>query len=211
MSTTITAISELTQSAQKACNLFLAECEAQGLKVRITETYRSQARQNELYAQGRTTPGQIVTWTKNSRHMSRRAWDICQNIKGQEYSNNSFFKKCGNVAHKFGITWGGDWGTPDLPHFEISENWNYVEKGDEPMTAAEKNEMNVLEKRITSLEQTQKIYHYTQEIPEWGRSTIQKLLDKGIYSGASNADLNLPETLLRVLVINDRAGLYSNG
>lgn len=52
------------------------------------------------------------------------------------------------------------------------------------------------------------VYHYTQSVPDWGRATVQKLLDKGLYKGASDSDLNLPETLLRVLVINDRAGLY---
>ena len=61
-------ISELNQNAQKACNLFIKECEKQGLNVLITETYRSQERQNELYAQGRTTSGNIVTLTLNSRH-----------------------------------------------------------------------------------------------------------------------------------------------
>ena len=59
-------ISALTPKAQKACKLFLAECEAQGLKVRITETYRSQERQNELYAQGRTKAGSTV--------VSHRPW-----------------------------------------------------------------------------------------------------------------------------------------
>ncbi|MGE7841407.1 hypothetical protein ACQKNX_11485 [Lysinibacillus sp. NPDC093712] len=42
----------------------------------ITETYRSQERQNYLYAQGRTRPGQIVTSTLNSNHKSRLACDI---------------------------------------------------------------------------------------------------------------------------------------
>jgi hypothetical protein len=46
------------------------------------------------------------------------------------------------------------------------------------------------------------------EVPEWGRPTIQKLLDKGLYKGTSDSDLNLPENFLRTLVINDRAGLY---
>ena len=54
----------------------------------------------------------------------------------------------------------------------------------------------------------EKVYHYTKEVPEWGRPTIQKLLDKGLYKGASESDLNLPDNLLRTLVINDRAGLY---
>ena len=85
-------ISELTQSAQKACNLFMAKCKVAGLNVLITETYRSQERQNYLYKQGRTRSGQVVTWTLNSRHTSRRAWDICKNVKGQEYSDSSFFQ-----------------------------------------------------------------------------------------------------------------------
>jgi peptidoglycan L-alanyl-D-glutamate endopeptidase CwlK len=200
-------ISELTISAQKACNLFLEECKSQGLKILITETYRSQERQNYLYAQGRTRKGNIVTWTKNSRHTSRRAWDICQNIKGQEYSNTNFFKQCGKIAKELGITWGGDWSTPDMPHFEISEGWTY--KGDEPMTEAEKIKFNLLVEQVDKLtREKEKIYRYTKDLPEYARPTIQKLLDRGIYAGESESDLNLPETLMRVLVINDRVGLY---
>ena len=85
-------ILELTPQAQKACNMFLAECKRQGLNVLITETYRSQERQNYLYEQGRTRPGKKVTWTENSRHTSRRAWDICKNVKGKEYSDSAFLK-----------------------------------------------------------------------------------------------------------------------
>ena len=54
----------------------------------------------------------------------------------------------------------------------------------------------------------EKVYHYTSELPAWGVATMQKLCDRGLYKGAGPADLALPETLLRVLVINDRAGLY---
>lgn len=205
-------ISALTQKAQKACNLFMAECKKQGLNVLITETYRSQERQNYLYAQGRTRSGKVVTWTKNSRHTSRRAWDICKNIKGQEYSDSSFFKKCGAIAKQFNITWGGDWTTPDTPHFEISENWNY--KGvDDAMTLEEKTKFNLLVEQVAELSKkidtvTEKTYHYTSSLPDYAKPTIQKLLDKGLYKGSSESDLNLSETLMRVLVINDRAGLY---
>ena len=96
--TTCRDILELTPNAQKACKLFMEECKRQGLNVLITETYRSQERQDYLYAQGRTRPGNKVTWTKSSRHTSRRAWDICKNIKGEEYSDSAFFKKCGEAC-----------------------------------------------------------------------------------------------------------------
>lgn len=122
-------IDALLEVAQKACRLFLEECEKEGLNVCITETYRSQERQNYLYAQGRTREGKIVTWTKKSRHTSKLAWDICKNVKGQEYSDNTFFMKCGAIAKKLGITWGGTWKERDLPHFEVDKGWKY--EGDE--------------------------------------------------------------------------------
>ena len=40
------------------------------------ETHRSQARQLDLYAQGRTEPGPIVTWTQHSAHTEGRAVDV---------------------------------------------------------------------------------------------------------------------------------------
>lgn len=117
-------IKQLSAQAQKACALFMEECRKQGLNVLITETYRSQERQNWLYEQGRSREGKVVTWTKNSRHTSRRAWDICKNAKGQEYSDKTFFKKCAEVAALLGITWGGEWkNSPDTPHFEIDLDW----------------------------------------------------------------------------------------
>ena len=52
------------------------------------------------------------------------------------------------------------------------------------------------------------IWNYIDEnMPEWARPTIQKLVDKGILKGDENG-LNLTEELMRLLVINDRAGLY---
>lgn len=105
----------------KACNLFMARCKAEGLDIFITETYRSQERQNYLYEQGRSRSGQIVTWTKSSRHTSRRAWDIACN--GDELYDTNVIKKAGKVAADLGITWGGTWSSPDYPHFEISTSW----------------------------------------------------------------------------------------
>ena len=84
---TIRDIGELKAVAQTACKLFLDECKKAGLDIFITETYRSQARQNYLYEQGRTRPGDKITWTKNSRHTSRLAWDIAHNTKNPKDIN----------------------------------------------------------------------------------------------------------------------------
>lgn len=47
-----------------------------GLEVRVVETFRSQARQDRLYAQGRSTTGPTVTWTRSSNHTLGRAADV---------------------------------------------------------------------------------------------------------------------------------------
>ena len=127
-SVTITCrdLSELTAAAQTACLLLFQECYKAGIDfVFITETYRSQARQNYLYEQGRTRPGQVVTWTRNSNHTSRRAWDIAVAPPRNLY-DISTLSKVGAIAKKLGIEWGGYWeaGKYDAPHFEIPTNWS---------------------------------------------------------------------------------------
>lgn len=222
---TIKDISELSPIAQKACNLFLNHCANKGLKVRITETYRSQKRQNELYAQGRTTPGHVVTWTKKSRHTSRRAWDICQNVKGKEYSDRDFFEACGDVAEELDILWGGNWNTPDMPHFEIGTNWTPPEESeDNEMTTEERIKFNelvnavsdlrtIVDKlgdRITKLENPM-IYNYIDDnMPQWARPTVQKLVDMDILKGDENG-LGLNYSQLKLLVILDRSKAFDRG
>lgn len=51
------------------------------------------------------------------------------------------------------------------------------------------------------------VYNSINELPDWGRDTVKKLIDKGILAG-SEEGLDLSYTMLRLLVINDRAGLY---
>ncbi|WP_051800282.1 M15 family metallopeptidase, partial [Lysinibacillus sphaericus] len=118
-------LSELTTAAQTACRLLFQECFKAGIvDIFITETYRSQARQNYLYEQGRTRPGQVVTWTRNSNHTSRRAWDIAVAPPRNLY-DISTLSKVGAIAKKLGIEWGGYWegGKYDAPHFEIPTTW----------------------------------------------------------------------------------------
>lgn len=196
-------VSELTPNAQKACNLFLERCKSCGLEVLITETYRSQERQNYLYAQGRTTAGKKVTWTKSSRHTSRRAWDICKNIKGEEYSDISFFEACGFIAKELGITWGGVWSTPDMPHFEISPNWSFEEG---KMTDTEKYEFEEVKKELQKVKdkvwilENPTVINEKEGVPEWGKEAVNYFTENGILNGNGNG-LNISNTKLWVLVI----------
>ena len=66
-------------------------------------------------------------------------------------------------------------------------------------------------KRVEALEKkTDKfIYAWVDDnMPDWAKPTVTKLMDKGILKGDEEGKLNLDETMLRMLVINDRAGLY---
>ena len=46
---------------QKLATELIQKCSAQGLQIKIGETLRTRSEQDTLYAQGRTTPGSIVT------------------------------------------------------------------------------------------------------------------------------------------------------
>ena len=102
-------------------------CKQAGLNVLITETLRTAAEQDALYAQGRTTPGSIVTNAKGSSYQSMHQWgvafDFCRNVKGEEYSNaDGFFEKVGKIGKVVGLFWGGDFKSlVDRPHFQMPE------------------------------------------------------------------------------------------
>ena len=50
-------------------------------------------------------------------------------------------------------------------------------------------------------------YQKLSEIPSWGKATVDKLIKQGIIQGNTKG-LDLSEDMLRILVYNDRAGLY---
>lgn len=50
-------------------------------------------------------------------------------------------------------------------------------------------------------------YQKLEEIPNWAKATVSKLVLKGVISGTKDG-LNLTDDMLRILVINDRMGLY---
>ena len=93
----------------------------------LTCTYRSNEEQAELYAQGRTKKGAIVTWAKpgQSKHnvLPSDAFDIAfiGLNKKLDWSSKHFGLFAGIVKQiNPDVVWGGDWKTkPDAPHFEI--------------------------------------------------------------------------------------------
>ena len=69
-----------------------------------------------------------------------------------------------------------------------------------------KSEISKLENKVNDI--SVPIYNYVDKnLPAWSKDTVKKLLDREILKGDGN-ELNLSEDMLRVLVMNDRAGLY---
>ena len=119
-------IAELNQLCQILLNKALEEIKEKGINPLVVETYRSQARQNYLYSQGRTLQGKKVTWTQISIHTKRNAVDVVpqRKVNGKMTAiwnaNDSETKKIISIMTKYGFEAGANWSTsPDSPHFQI--------------------------------------------------------------------------------------------
>ena len=116
-------IEDLYPELQVICRNFIKKCADQGLKVGISQTFRSKAEQDALYAQGRTKPGSIVTNAKypKSAHCWGLAFDIYRNDGTGAYNESGrWFERCGEIGKSMGLAWGGDFRSiKDRPHFEL--------------------------------------------------------------------------------------------
>ncbi len=110
---------------------------SQGLSVRIISGTRTFDEQDELFAQGRTKSGPIVTNARGgfSNHNFGIAWDVgIFNEKGEYIDDlidegrmtskavDAEYKKVGAYGKSLGLFWGGDWTKPDYPHFQMRDN-----------------------------------------------------------------------------------------
>lgn len=108
---------------------------------RVIEGVRTPERQKALYAQGRTAPGPIVTWTLQSNHFVNKKTGFGHAVDllpaPYDWKNKEDFKALAKAmlaaSKKLGIPirWGADWnrndkpeekGETDFPHFELIFN-----------------------------------------------------------------------------------------
>jgi hypothetical protein len=107
-----------------------------GVKLRVNEGYRSIEDQDKLYAQGRTTPGPVVTWAKGgqSYHNYGLALDVVIMTNGQPDWSKPITPAIAAYGKQQGFQWGGDFPTQpvnkqDLPHFEMTfgQSWQSLQ------------------------------------------------------------------------------------
>lgn len=96
-----------------------------GIPLVVTAGYRDPAEQARLYAQGRTTPGAIVTNAPagSSWHEYGLAFDVAvlgANGQPQWPNDVALWSRIGAAGKAAGLAWGGDFVTlTDRPHFEF--------------------------------------------------------------------------------------------
>lgn len=109
----------------------------------ISEGHRSKERQQELYAQGRTKPGRIVTYVDGIKIMSKHNYYPSMAVDIFAWVDNRVSYEVKDLAYIAGVIlsvakemrvnmrWGGNWDRDgviiddqrfiDLPHFELIE------------------------------------------------------------------------------------------
>jgi peptidoglycan LD-endopeptidase CwlK len=128
------SINDLHPKLKKAAGTFLVRCAEKGIPVLITQTLRTIEEQNDLYAQGRTKPGKIVTYARGgeSYHNYGLAFDfvILNQSKVPVWDTKADVNKnarqdyyeAGEIGEAVGLEWGGRWigKKADFPHLQMT-------------------------------------------------------------------------------------------
>ncbi len=114
-------------------NTWLVNCSTRNVGVRIVQGIRTFGYQDELYAQGRTKEGLIVTDAEGGEswhnyglafdfallHKDRSVtWDMLEDL---DHDGISDWMEAVEAAKELGFEWGGDWTgeKKDFPHFDM--------------------------------------------------------------------------------------------
>ena len=119
------SLNDLLPPVKSRVEAFIAACKADGIDLLVTSTYRDNASQDALYAQGRTKPGKIVTNAKagQSFHNFRCAVDVVPIVAGKPRWDvkDEVWQKIGKLGKAAGLEWAGDWKRfREYPHFQYT-------------------------------------------------------------------------------------------
>lgn len=119
-------IATLHAKVQPYARALVVKARAAGITIKVLSGLRTYAEQNDLYAQGRTKSGKIVTNARGgySNHNFGIAFDIGV-FEGTKYLDESpKYKALGVIGADLGLDWGGNWKTiQDEPHFQLRPSW----------------------------------------------------------------------------------------
>lgn len=127
-------LDDLHPKVKAARDQLIRNCQKKQIQIRITQGLRTFTEQDELYAQGRTKPGNIVTHAKGGQSYHNYGlaidfvvidpktqqpnWDL--SFDGNN-NGRSDWLEVAEEGKKLGFAWGGDWqGFKDYPHLEMT-------------------------------------------------------------------------------------------
>ena len=128
-----TSLARLQGVDETLVNVVKRAIEISEVDFSVLEGVRTLERQRELYAQGRTAPGKIVTWTMKSKHIEGKAVDLVpypldwNDLEKFNKIKDAMFQSAKELD--VNLRWGADWdgdgkyrekGEYDSPHFEIN-------------------------------------------------------------------------------------------
>ncbi len=179
----------------------LAICDGTVIQSRIVTDRNNLTWQWGNYVTLKADTGELITYA----HMSERSV-----AKGERVKTGDVIGVEGNTGYSFG----------SHCHLEIRNSSNTVTAGINTPSfteipnrvgsyeaTEEKGESEMTREEVQAMIDASKerIYRYWTELPDWAYAPIKALFDKGYFTGASAADLDMPETLMRTLVVLARA------
>jgi peptidoglycan LD-endopeptidase CwlK len=119
-------IATLLPEVQPYARALITKAAINGMTIKVISGLRTYDEQNDLYAQGRTKAGNIVTNARAgySNHNFGVAFDVGV-FEGSRYLDESpKYKAVGLLGMDLGLEWGGNWKTiQDEPHFQLRPKW----------------------------------------------------------------------------------------
>jgi peptidoglycan L-alanyl-D-glutamate endopeptidase CwlK len=115
-------IKTLLPQVQPYARKLVAAAAADGITIVVTSGTRTYEEQNELYEQGRSKPGNIVTNARAgySWHNHGVALDVTVFEQGKPVWESIKYKSVGAIGKRLGFEWGGDFTSfSDEPHFQM--------------------------------------------------------------------------------------------
>jgi peptidoglycan L-alanyl-D-glutamate endopeptidase CwlK len=115
----------LAPGFRAAVQAAIDECNnaANQLDAMVYETYRSDELQRVYYARGRTVRPPVKPVTNASTNL--KSWhgyglavDVIHKTEGWEPKLHGWFFAVAGIFKRHDCKWGGDWTSPDLPHFQ---------------------------------------------------------------------------------------------
>jgi peptidoglycan LD-endopeptidase CwlK len=118
-------LSEVYPGLAKLVREMAAQLEAEGIDIRVTQSLRTMAEQEALYAEGRTEPGAVVTNAQPGYtwHQFGLAVDVAPlTPQGVDWNtSHPVWGRIVAVGTGLGLMAGAEWRSfPDWPHFQLT-------------------------------------------------------------------------------------------